>query len=76
MTEFSEGTINKDGSLSIVKVRTLKQSSMLKCPHVIMMPGHYRDDESCRCDDENHTDMAEWGYFWDGNVWTSEEGDE
>tara|TARA_R110000824_G_scaffold22615_3_gene82580 strand:+ start:43 stop:273 length:231 start_codon:yes stop_codon:yes gene_type:complete len=76
MTEFAEGTIGKDGSLSIVKVRTLKQSSMRKCPHFIMVPGHYRKDESCRCDDENHTEMAEWGYVWDGNIWTSEQEDE
>lgn len=32
-------------------VRMLKQSDILKCPHVIMHPTHYRDDGSCKCDD-------------------------
>jgi hypothetical protein len=71
--QFSKGAINPDGSLSITPVRTLKQSSMLKCPHCIMAPEHYRADESCRCDDPEHTEMAEWGYVWDGSNWGSEE---
>ena len=81
MVEFSKGEINKDGSLSVTKVRTLRQSSMMKCLHFIMVPEHYRDDESCRCNDEGHTEMAEWGYVWwelDGNngFWASNEEDE
>lgn len=45
-------------------VRILKQSDMLKCPHVIMHPTHYRDDGSCKCDDavERAKMIREWGY--------------
>jgi hypothetical protein len=34
-----------------------------------MMPEHYREDGSCRCDDPDHTDMDDWGYVWDGKLW-------
>ena len=71
MTEFGE--LRPDGYR---KIRTLNQSSMLKCPHCIMMPGHYRADETCRCDDPDHTEMSEWGYVWDGSLWSSPEEDE
>jgi hypothetical protein len=37
-----------------------------------MVPEHYRDDNSCRCDDESHTEMAEWGYKWNGEQWEGE----
>lgn len=63
MTEFGE--LHPDGSYT--RTRTLKQSSMAACPHFIMVPEHYRDDESCRCDDPDHTEMAEWGYTWSAN---------
>jgi len=76
MVEFSKATIHKDGSMSVAKVRSLRQSSIQDCPHFMMVPEHYRGDESCRCDDPDHTEMAEWGYVWDGKVWTSEEEDE
>ena len=59
--------------LSVVHVKTLKQSSIGKCPHVIMTPEHYRGDESCRCNDPDHTEMSEWGYTWDGNTWIGKE---
>ena len=67
MTEFME--MGPDG-LKVRHIRTLNQSSMLKCPHFIMMPEHYRADESCRCNDPDHADMAEWGYTWNGSQWT------
>ena len=69
MTEFGE--LSPDGTYR--HVRTLKQSSMLKCPHAIMMPEHYRDDESCRCDDADHQEMAEWGDTWDGSQWQGDD---
>lgn len=34
------------------------------CPHSIMVPEHYREDGSCKCDDPNDPLMAEWGYYW------------
>ena len=69
MVEFSRGEL-VDGRLRVVPVRTIKQSSIGNCPHFIFDPEHYRADESCRCDDPNHTDMAEWGYVWDGKLWS------
>ena len=67
--KFSEGVLSPSGALKITEVRTLNQSRIQQCPHYIMCHSHYRDDESCRCDDEGHADMAEWGYVWDGKVW-------
>jgi hypothetical protein len=45
-------------------VRILKQTDILKCPHVILMPEHYREDGSCKCDDavERARMIKEWGY--------------
>jgi hypothetical protein len=42
---------------------------MLRSRHKIMVPEHYRPDESCRCDDPDHRAMASWGYRWDGHRW-------
>lgn len=39
------------------------------CPLFILVPEHYRDDGTCRCDDEHHTNMHHWGYVWDGQRW-------
>lgn len=47
-----------------VKIRMLKQSDILACPHVIFVPEHYRDDGTCKCNDRNEQVMAEWGYKW------------
>ena len=68
MVEFSEGKLEGD-VLSVRHVKTIQQSSIGKCAHFIFDPEHYREDESCRCNDADHTDMAEWGYVWDGNLW-------
>jgi hypothetical protein len=45
-------------------IRIMKQSDMLRCPHVIMLPSHYREDGSCKCDDPDERAMMirEWGY--------------
>ncbi|KKM18179.1 hypothetical protein LCGC14_1668320 [marine sediment metagenome] len=47
-----------------MNVREIKQSDIAACPHVIMMPGHYRTDGSCKCDDPDEQAMMirEWGY--------------
>ena len=68
MVEFSEGKL-EDGVFSVRHVKTIQQSSIGNCPHFIFDPGHYRDNETCRCDDPSHLEMAEWGYEWDGNSW-------
>lgn len=64
-------TMNPDGS--ITEERTIKRDSMLACPFVIWMPDHYREDESCRCDDPDHKEMLGWGYRWNGTQWIGEE---
>jgi hypothetical protein len=61
--EVQLGTLNPDGSLT--NVRHIKQSDMAKCPHYILMPQHYREDGTCKCNDPNETVMKEWGYEWE-----------
>ena len=60
MVKFS--TVHPDGSETNVKV--IKQSDISACPHVIMVPSHYRDNGSCKCDDPTEQAMMirEWGY--------------
>jgi hypothetical protein len=65
--EIQFGTLSPDGSMS--NVRMIKQSDITKCPHIIMMQEHFRDDGTCRCDDISHTEMKEWGYEWNGEKW-------
>ena len=54
-----------------VRTYSMKQSMIRACPHVIMLPEHYRQDGTCRCDDPAHVSMSEWGYEWDGSAWIS-----
>lgn len=54
--------MHKDGT--VTHTRTIKSSSIGKCPYFIFAPEHYREDESCRCDDPKHLEMKEWGYTW------------
>jgi hypothetical protein len=56
------GTLGPDGKLT--NVRLIKQADMMKCPFAIMVPDHYRDDGSCKCDDpeERKKMIAEWEY--------------
>lgn len=75
MTQFSSLEL-KDGKLVESKVRVIAQRDLLKCPHVILMADHYRADGSCRCDDESHSEMAEWGYVWQDGQWQSKEDDD
>ena len=55
------------------KIVTIKNSDIGKCPHVIMVPEHYNNDGTCRCNDADHQDMEEWGYKWDGKSWIAPE---
>lgn len=61
MTRFSK--LNPDGTET--DVRIIRQSDLLACPHCILVPKHYRQDGSCRCNDPSHAEMAGWGYRWD-----------
>jgi hypothetical protein len=46
---------------------TLPQAAMQACPHFIMVPEHYREDGTCKCNDPEHKEMEEWGYEWDND---------
>ena len=48
--------------------RLLSQSSIRKCAYAILLPSHYRDDGTCRCNDPTHTEMKSWGYRWEPRV--------
>jgi hypothetical protein len=65
MTMF--GTLHPDGT--VTDQREIRQSDIGRCPHLILLPDHYRADGSCRCDDADHTEMGDWGYKWDGESW-------
>ena len=56
------GTLNNSGELS--NVRMISQSTILKCRFAILVPEHYREDGSCKCDDAEHRKMMikEWEY--------------
>lgn len=56
------GTLHSDETLT--DVRYLKQSDVGRCPHFILLPEHYREDGSCKCDDlyEREKMIKEWGY--------------
>lgn len=44
--------------------RAIAQSDILKCPFCILVANHYREDGSCKCDDQGERDhmIAELGY--------------
>lgn len=58
-----------------MEIRILHSKDIQKCPHVIMVPEHYREDGSCRCTDPDHKEMVEWGYVWEDGRWRSPEED-
>ena len=64
MVRFSK--LNPDGTET--NIRNINQSDLTKCPHYILMPEHYRQDGSCRCNDKTHTEMREWGYRWNNKI--------
>jgi len=45
-------------------MRLILNSMIEKCPFLIMVAAHYRDDGTCKCDDpkERARMIAEWGY--------------
>ncbi len=65
MTEF--GNLDSNGNYH--HIRSIPQQALMECPHFIMTPEHYRDDDSCRCDDPTHLEMREWGYQWNNGRW-------
>jgi hypothetical protein len=68
MVRFSKLSPDEHGNPVETEVRDIEQSDMLACPHVIIVPEHYRPNGSCMCNDPNHKVMIEWGYVWDENT--------
>jgi hypothetical protein len=61
-TNVQFGTLQSDGGLT--NVRSIRHSDIKKCQFFILVPDHYREDGSCKCDDAEHRKMMirEWGY--------------
>lgn len=49
-------TLNRDGT--VTNERSIKRSMIMACPHFILAPEHYRDDGTCRCDEERAQRLA------------------
>lgn len=60
----------EDGKMVVQRV--IQRESIDSCPHTILMPNHYREDASCRCDDPEHARMIDWGYTWNGLTWEAD----
>lgn len=67
------GTLSEEGGYE--HTRTLSKATILECPHLILVPEHYREDGTCRCTDPTHTEMAEWGYAWSNGHWGEPESE-
>jgi hypothetical protein len=65
MVQF--GVLHPDGSMT--DEREIAQSSIVACLHFILAPEHYRADGGYRCDDPMHSEMVDWGYYWNGMRW-------
>jgi hypothetical protein len=76
MTRFSKLDLDESGRPVETDVREIPQRAIMLCPHFILMAEHYRADGTCRCNDESHTEMREWGYDWRGGLWQSPPDDD
>jgi hypothetical protein len=56
----------RDGELVEISAREINPR---RCPHLILVGEHYRDDGSCKCDDPNEKIMKKWGYKWRNGAW-------
>ncbi len=54
----------EETALGTAAVYTMNHSMIVGCPHLILVPEHYRADGTCRCNDATHTEMREWEYVW------------
>lgn len=43
----------------------MRYNDVIQCPNKIMYHGHYNTDGSCRCFDQFHYFMIDWGFEWD-----------
>jgi len=56
-----DNLLSTDNNLSVF---TISQAAIKRCPHFILVPDHYRYDNTCRCDDPTHIEMIGYGYIW------------
>lgn len=71
MVMFSKLTMQADGTVKQSEIREIQQSAIAACPHCIFVASHYREDGSCKCNDQNEKIMKEWGYKWHNGAWRS-----
>lgn len=64
MVVFAKLEPDGRGGFRVVEQKIIKQGVIAKCPHVIFATEHYRDDGTCKCNDPEAKEMAEWGYEW------------
>lgn len=69
MVKFSRLELDKFGGYKEVPIREIPQSAIRKCPHCIFDVDHYREDNTCKCDDPNAKEMEEVGYTWRDGQW-------
>lgn len=67
--KFTRLDVTPAGRPVVTTVKTIKRSDVAACPHLIIVPEHYRQSGVCRCTDPDHTEMADWGYVWNGRRW-------
>lgn len=70
------GTLRPDGE--VTNVRVIHHADIARCPHLILVPDHYREDGTCRCDDPDAPSMATGGYVWSDEAgrWEAPAGEE
>lgn len=57
--EIQFGTLHPDGTLT--NQRSVKRTDIAACPQFILVPEHYRENGSCRCDEGHYDDeTGEW----------------
>lgn len=64
MIEFVELGLDPQGRVVEKSRRYIRQSDVARCPFYILVPDHYREDGTCKCDDPEHRKkmIDEWGY--------------
>ncbi len=72
MIEFHKAKI-ENGEIKTIDVKIIDQSTICKCPHLILDPSHYNDNGTCKCNDPHSIIMKSWGYKWNKKLgrWTS-----
>lgn len=74
MITFVKLEPGEDGeTLKQSKMRVLPRSAISSCPFTIFSPEHYREDNSCKCNDCDDPNMKAWGYRWSKKLgrWTA-----